>query len=298
MISVVIAAHNEEAGIGRTLAALLEDARPGEFEVVVVCNGCTDRTADIARSFGGPVSVVEIPEASKVAALNRGDQRVTGFPRFYLDADVALTTEDVRRIRLRLRGGDVLAASSRPSLRLSERPWTVRAYYRLWERLPQVRAGLVGAGVYAVTETGRRRWGLFPDVLADDFFVQQRFAPPERAVVEAAGSVIEVPRTLGALIDRKTRVFAGNREVADHLVRTERHWSGWMRAAGSRPELLPAVFVYLLVNVLAKARVIWHRRRGVRTQWHRDGSSRATPTARVRRTDAGTRASGPFRHRG
>ena len=57
MTSVVIAAHNEEALLGRCLDALLSDAEPGEFEVVVVPNGCTDSTARVAaertRSEGG-----------------------------------------------------------------------------------------------------------------------------------------------------------------------------------------------------------------------------------------------------
>ncbi|MGD9408165.1 MAG: glycosyltransferase, partial [Gammaproteobacteria bacterium] len=46
LISVVIPAHDEEAVIQRTLGALLRSADPGEFEVIVVCNGCSDATAE------------------------------------------------------------------------------------------------------------------------------------------------------------------------------------------------------------------------------------------------------------
>ena len=73
MISVIIPAHNEEVVITRCLQALLEDAPIDAMEVFVVCNGCTDRTAELARAQGYPVQVIEIPEASKVAALNAGD---------------------------------------------------------------------------------------------------------------------------------------------------------------------------------------------------------------------------------
>ena len=48
MTSIVIAAYNEAAVIGRCLDALLAGAAPGEFDVTVVANGCTDDTAEVA----------------------------------------------------------------------------------------------------------------------------------------------------------------------------------------------------------------------------------------------------------
>jgi glycosyltransferase involved in cell wall biosynthesis len=71
VISVVIPAHNESAVIGRLLRSLLHDAQPGEFDVVVVANGCTDDTADVAAGFGPDVTVVTTPVPSKFAALRR-----------------------------------------------------------------------------------------------------------------------------------------------------------------------------------------------------------------------------------
>ena len=122
-ISVVIAAHNEEDVLGRCLDALLQAARPDELEIVVVCNGCTDRTADVARAYGDGVRVIETPQASKTAALNLGDARVSGFPRFYVDADVTLPLASVRRIAARLAEGDAsrVAGHGRRSARVQ--PW-------------------------------------------------------------------------------------------------------------------------------------------------------------------------------
>src|SRR5438067_1818152 len=48
MISVVVPAHNEERYLGRTLAALRRQNYP-LFEIIVVANGCTDRTPAVAR---------------------------------------------------------------------------------------------------------------------------------------------------------------------------------------------------------------------------------------------------------
>ena len=77
LASVVVPACQEEATIERCLEALLCDARPGELDVVVVCNGCSDATAALARGVGARlghrVDVLELDAASKAAALRAGD---------------------------------------------------------------------------------------------------------------------------------------------------------------------------------------------------------------------------------
>ena len=76
MISVIIPAHNEGSVIARTLQAMTDGAEPGELDVIVVCNGCSDNTSAVARRFGAPVRVVETDVASKTHALNLGDETV------------------------------------------------------------------------------------------------------------------------------------------------------------------------------------------------------------------------------
>ncbi len=56
-LGVIIPAHNEAAGLGATLASVLEQTLPGD-RVVVVADNCTDATADVARQYDG-VEVVE-----------------------------------------------------------------------------------------------------------------------------------------------------------------------------------------------------------------------------------------------
>src|SRR6476659_6853296 len=87
--AVVIPAHDEAAVIGRCLRSIEAAVRERDLEVVVVCNGCADATADVAASFPW-ARVVEIDEASKPAALRAGDRAVSAFPRVYLDADVVV----------------------------------------------------------------------------------------------------------------------------------------------------------------------------------------------------------------
>ena len=52
-LTVVIPAHDEEAGLGRTLTGLLSCHRPeAEVELLVVADNCGDRTAEVAREAG------------------------------------------------------------------------------------------------------------------------------------------------------------------------------------------------------------------------------------------------------
>ena len=96
-VSVIIPAHNEAASLPRLLSALVSDGLPEQIEVIVVCNGCTDDTADRARSFPG-VQVFEIAEASKRAALAEGDRRAGHPARAYVDADVVLEQRSLVRL--------------------------------------------------------------------------------------------------------------------------------------------------------------------------------------------------------
>jgi len=196
VISVVVPAHDEEAVLGRCLAALTEGARDGELEIVVVCNGCRDDTAAIAHGFGPPVAVIESQVASKSAALNLGHRTARGYPRFFVDADIVLPLAAIRKVAAVLERGDVLAAAPRIEVDLSRCTRPVRAYYAVWQRTPYVTSVLLVSGVYAISPAGGHRLDEFPDLVADDAFVRQLFRPEERALVDGCRFRMTPPRTL------------------------------------------------------------------------------------------------------
>jgi glycosyltransferase involved in cell wall biosynthesis len=277
MISIVIPARNEEEVIGRTLRAITTGAAVGEFDVIVVCNGCTDNTASIARSFRPPVRVIETEVGSKPRALNLGDIASEAFPRIYVDADVLISSDSIRKLAGRLGVGDVLAVAPQASIDLSGCSWYVRAYYDIRYRLPTAREGIGGSGVYALSQAGRLRFGEFPDVTADDGYVRIQFTPRERETLADAKSTVFAPRNIQDLVRVRTRARYGTIELARLFPdlwqnvgdRNHRSVVGLLRS----PPLWPKILVYSFVNIFARYGAVARSRRA-NADWARDNSSR------------------------
>lgn len=276
--SVVIPAHNEEAVIGRCLGALLRDASPGEFRVVVVANGCSDRTADVARAFGDRVVVIDTPTPGKTNALNLGDEAAGDvFPRIYLDGDLVLSTRAARAIVGAVSTPGSLAAAPRFDFDLDGASWSVRAYYGVWSRMPYFDTGRI-AGAFALSREGRSRFGVFPEVISDDGYVRLHFAPHERRTVDAETVRVVAPRTLNDLVKIKTRSKAGTMELRDRFPTLFSNETASEHASARRMLAMPWLWaqcaVYAYVNLVAKRRARARLARSV-TVWERDESSRA-----------------------
>lgn len=90
MISFIIPAHNEEALIGATLRALRAavEAALGSrepYEIIVVDDASTDRTAAIAADLGAEVVHAQVRQIA--AARNDGARRARGDRLVFVDAD-------------------------------------------------------------------------------------------------------------------------------------------------------------------------------------------------------------------
>ena len=269
MTSVVIAAHNEAAVIGRCLDSLLASAKPGEFDITVVANGCTDDTAKVAAGRG--VRVVDRPEPGKAGALNAGDEVAVGFPRVYLDADIIVTTDGLRALAGAI-GGPVLAATARRELDVSGRPLPVRGYFAVNRWLPAFRTGLFGRGVIVLGEPGRARFDRFPDMVSDDLFLDSLFTAGEKREVSSVPSRVATPLRTSALVRRLVRVRAGNtamRAAAPDVRPADR--SSWLKdVVLRRPWLAPAAVCYVGITLYAASKA----RNGENQDWGRDDSTR------------------------
>ncbi|HXP17363.1 MAG TPA: glycosyltransferase family 2 protein [Terriglobales bacterium] len=87
-LSVVLITYNEESNLARTLASVQPMVREGTGEIVVVDSGSTDRTVEIARSFGARVFAEEWKGYS--AQKNSAIEKASGDWILSLDADEEL----------------------------------------------------------------------------------------------------------------------------------------------------------------------------------------------------------------
>jgi glycosyltransferase involved in cell wall biosynthesis len=208
--AIVIPAHNEERVLKITLPNLAPLLGQG-VEIVIVANGCVDGTASAARSLG--FHCVDIPQASKTAALNAGDDAVSSYPRIYLDADVIVDARTILEVINRMRSSDVLAAAPRLKVVMAKSTRLVRLYYSGWLASDYFNVGHVGSGFYALSLEARRRFATFPDLISDDLYVQQLFKSSELTVYTDLVFSINAPRTFRSLSARAIRILAGNAQL-------------------------------------------------------------------------------------
>ena len=99
-LSVVIITHNEEATLARTLESVMPLLGDGKGEIIVVDSGSTDRTVEIAKSFGAKVFIENWKgyAAQKNSAIDKAE----GDWILSLDADEELTDELRKALELAL----------------------------------------------------------------------------------------------------------------------------------------------------------------------------------------------------
>ena len=95
-LSVVIITYNEEANVGRTLASVKPLVADGKGEIIIVDSGSTDRTVEIAESYGAKVFIEEWK--GYAAQKNSAIDKASGDWILSLDADEELEPELVAEL--------------------------------------------------------------------------------------------------------------------------------------------------------------------------------------------------------
>lgn len=96
-LSVVVPVHNGGENFRRCLEDLFQTS-PRPDEIIVVADGCTDDSAELARKVGAKV-LVQSAAQGPAAARNRGALEAKGDIVFFLDSDVGVPPETMGKIR-------------------------------------------------------------------------------------------------------------------------------------------------------------------------------------------------------
>ncbi len=255
--SVVIPAYNEESCIGLTLQTLTKDMKSGEFDIIVVCNGCHDNTAVVAKAACEDANVIETQEASKTNALNIGMKEATSETVVFLDADIKTSAESIRRLLRSLATTKRDLAYGKAIFKTESCSPAVQAFYKAWHMNPYFDGGKVG-GFFAVSKAGLKTVGEFPELTNDDEYIRRRLMT-NSIYVPAATYCVEPPRTLASLIKVRSRVYRGNQELASldlPVASNQQHANGlrFLRRLACSPSVWAGAVVFVAVATAAHLR--------------------------------------------
>ena len=176
VLSVVVPAYNEAAGIDTTITRLVDylTSCPRDWELLVVNDGSADDTAAIVlkRCEQEPrIRLVDAPHRGKGAAVRRGMLEARGRFRFFCDADLSMPPEHIERFFDGPDGNprfDVAAGSREaPGARRIGEPWRRHLIGRVFNWVVRIFA------VRGIQDT-QCGFKLFSAAAADDIFRLQR----------------------------------------------------------------------------------------------------------------------------
>jgi glycosyltransferase involved in cell wall biosynthesis len=97
-VSLIVAAHDEQAVIAAKVANALALDYPRELlQVIVACDGCTDETAASAREAGADL-VLELPRGGKIVAQDAAVERAYGEIVAFSDANALWEPDALREL--------------------------------------------------------------------------------------------------------------------------------------------------------------------------------------------------------
>jgi glycosyltransferase involved in cell wall biosynthesis len=191
MISFIVPAHNEQAYLPATLAAINEVrsriSQPSE--VIVVNDASTDNTAEVAEALGA--TVINVQHQHIAATRNAGGRLASGQYLFFVDADTQISLPALEAAMAALRkgcaGGGFLVDLD------GYRPWWAQALLPLATAVCQ-RMKICGGACLFCTKSAFVQLGGFDEVYfaAEDLaFVRDikrigKFCLPQERVMTSA----------------------------------------------------------------------------------------------------------------
>ncbi|WP_329072830.1 bifunctional polysaccharide deacetylase/glycosyltransferase family 2 protein [Streptomyces sp. NBC_01429] len=222
-VSVIVPAYNEKECIANTLNSLAASTHP--IEIVVVDDGSTDGTAEIAESLGLPnVRVIRQENAGKSAALNNGVRQAGYDIVVMMDGDTVFEPDTVRRLVQPF--GDPEVGAVAGNAKVGNRDTVIGAWqhieyvmgfnldrrmYDLLRCMPTIPGAIGAFRREAVLAVG----GMSEDTLAEDTDITIALHRAGRRVVyaEHARAWTEAPASIGQLWRQRYRWSYGTMQA-------------------------------------------------------------------------------------
>jgi len=274
--TIIIAAYNEESVISKTLQALTSEDESDPYQILVICNGCTDKTHQIIKKNFKNVHCHSITKASKSLAIRYAEALKPGFPRIYLDADIKLKAQDATYL-FKLASQQQSAALVVPASKLNthQSSTLVKSFYRAWYKTSHIKESGYAAGIYLINELGRKRFGEWPELTADDTFARKQFAKHEIHIDDSISVEVRAPKSIWSLIKIKSRSKFGNLELQSHeninFNKTHQPTKYSLRQQLRTMKWYDAIS-YVTINFIALCIAKWQFNRGSKL-WLRDTSN-------------------------
>jgi cellulose synthase/poly-beta-1,6-N-acetylglucosamine synthase-like glycosyltransferase len=221
-VSVLLPVRNGERWLRAKLESLLALDYPADLiEILVISDGSTDATDDIAREFAahGRVHLLRVAGGGKAVALNAGLERACGELLFFTDVRQALEPKSLRNLVACFADPSVGAVSGELVIRdgttLEEVSVGLYWKYELWlrKRESQIDSVMGATGsIYAM----RRELAtpLPPGTLVDDMFLPlTAFFRGYRIILDETAKAFDYPTALDTEFRRKVRTQAGVYQV-------------------------------------------------------------------------------------
>ena len=219
-VSIVLAAHNEEAHIGRKLENLLGLDYPREkLQIIVVSDGSTDRTDEIVARCGAKnVELVRVPHQGKPTALNAGVARASGEIVVFCDARQHIAQDALRAMVSYFADLKVGAVVGDTLLEAKAGP----GFYWAYERIIRIAEGKVDSVVGGSGSLmGIRRHLLSPlpaEALLDDLVTPMRIVlQGYRVLYRPDVRVYDREASVSGEFARKARTLAGNYQALRYV---------------------------------------------------------------------------------
>lgn len=176
-VSVLVAAYNEQDNIAIKLDSLLSQTYPASlFDVWVLNDGSSDKTADIVTGYNNPrIHLLDLPRGGKATALNAGVKASNNEVIVFSDADNEWTPDTLMRLISPFTFPTIGAVSGHLSIRKNSKHLGIGdRLYRQYEAFIRKCETQLGSAVSADGGIFAIRRALYDDLpqdVTDDFYI-------------------------------------------------------------------------------------------------------------------------------